>query len=98
MVSRGTLPRARRRAASTAATAAGLAGALASPGLACSVCFGAADDPMLDGTRLSVVFLLGLTYLLLGGVAGMFVLSRRHHRRAPQTAEPTATHEGADAP
>ena len=47
---------------------------------ACAVCYGAADDAMVDGTRLSVVFMLALVYLLLGGGVGMFLLGRRHHR------------------
>jgi hypothetical protein len=63
---------------------------------ACTVCYGAADDAMIDGTRLSVVFLLGLTYLLLGGGVGMFLLSRRHHRNAAERT--IETHRGADAP
>lgn len=75
MVSR----RVRRAGTATllAATGAALAPAAAR---ACTVCYGAADDPVIDGTRLSVVFLLGLTYLLVGGGIGMFLLARRHHR------------------
>jgi hypothetical protein len=79
-------------AAATVATAA----ALPAVARACTVCYGAADDAMIDGTRLSVVFLLGLTYLLLGGGVGMFLLSRRHHRNA--AARTIDTHRGADAP
>ena len=47
--------------------------------LACSVCWGAAQDPVVHGTKLSIVFLLGLTYLLLGGGVGMVLMVRRRH-------------------
>jgi hypothetical protein len=50
--------------------------------LACSVCWGAAQDPVVHGTKLSIVFLLGLTYLLLGGGVGMVLIVRRKAIRA----------------
>ncbi len=50
--------------------------------LACSVCWGAAQDPVVEGTKLSIVFLLGLTYLLLGGGVGMVFMVRRKALRA----------------
>ena len=50
--------------------------------LACSVCWGAAQDPVVHGTKVSIVFLLLLTYLLLGGGVGMFVVIRRKALRA----------------
>jgi len=58
--------------------------------LACSVCWGAAQDPVVHGTKLSIVFLLGLTYLLLGGGVGMVLLVRRKALRAAgaSTADP----------
>ena len=41
--------------------------------LACAVCFGDSDSAMAHGARLSVLFLLALTYLVIGGgVAGFF--------------------------
>jgi len=49
--------------------------------VACSVCWGAAQDPVVHGTKLSIVFLLALTYLLLGGGVGMVFLVRRKHRK-----------------
>jgi hypothetical protein len=64
--------------------------------LACSVCWGAAQDPVVHGTKLSIVFLLGLTYLLLGGGVGMALIVRRKALRAagaPTTAA-TATAAG----
>ena len=56
--------------------------------LACSVCWGAAQDPVVHGTKLSIVFLLGLTYLLLGGGVGMVFLVRRKALRAAAGAAP----------
>lgn len=50
--------------------------------LACSVCWGAANGPVIYGTKLSMVFMLVLTYLLLGGGIGMMFLVRRRHLRA----------------
>lgn len=55
--------------------------------LACSVCWGAAQDPVVQGTKLSIVFLLGLTYLLLGGGVGMVFLVRRKALRTVSTIE-----------
>ncbi len=54
--------------------------------LACSVCWGAAEDPVVQGTKLSIVFLLGLTYLLLGGGVGMVLIVRRKALRAAGAA------------
>ncbi len=57
--------------------------------LACSVCWGAAQDPVVEGTKLSIVFLLSLTYLLLGGGVGLVFVVRRKALRAAAT--PPAT-------
>jgi hypothetical protein len=66
--------------------------------LACSVCWGAAQDPVVHGTKLSIVFLLGLTYVLLGGGVGMMLLVRRKALRTVSTVEPAAQAAGAGAP
>ena len=58
--------------------------------LACSVCWGAAQDPVVHGTKLSIVFLLGLTYLLLGGGVGMVLIVRRKAIRAAGAATSAA--------
>jgi len=63
--------------------------------LACSVCWGAAQDPVVHGTKLSIVFLLGLTYLVLGGGVGMVLLVRR---RALRTAGASAADSGSLVP
>ncbi|MDX1630390.1 MAG: hypothetical protein R3234_00875 [Thermoanaerobaculia bacterium] len=44
---------------------------------ACAVCYGSAEGEMIDGARASVLFLLGLTYLLLGGGIGLVFVARR---------------------
>jgi flagellar basal body-associated protein FliL len=54
--------------------------------LACSVCWGASQDPVVHGTKLSIVFLLSLTYLLLGGGVGMVFIVRRKAIRAAAAA------------
>ncbi len=58
--------------------------------LACSVCWGAAGGPVIHGTKLSIVFLLGLTYLVLGGGVGMVLLVRRRARGTGSDAATTA--------
>jgi hypothetical protein len=48
--------------------------------MACGVCFGNSDSDMAHGARLSVLFLLVLTYLVIGGGVGAFVYSMRRAR------------------
>lgn len=48
---------------------------------ACPVCFGAAEGPMIDGAKMSVIFLGILVYTLLTGVALAIFLLRRHLAR-----------------
>lgn len=65
--------------------------------LACSVCWGAAQDPVVEGTKLSIVFLLGLTYLLLGGGVGLvFVVRRKALRAAAAGAASTGNNVTTD--
>lgn len=47
---------------------------------ACSVCYGAAESPVLDGMNWSILFMLGLTYLLLGSFAAFFFYLRRREK------------------
>lgn len=61
----------------------------AEPALACAVCYGASDDPIVHGAELSVLFLGVLTYLLIGGGALAVVLHRRKlARRSPAEETP----------
>ncbi len=48
--------------------------------LACAVCFGNSDSDMAHGVRLSVLFLLFLTYFVIGGGVAAFFYSRSRAR------------------
>jgi len=62
--------------------------------LACSVCWGAAQDPVIHGTKLSIAFLLVLVYLLLGGGVGMVFMARRRARQLQLQSELETFREG----
>lgn len=53
----------------------------AAPAFACPVCYGEAGGSMIDGAKLSVAFLGGLVYLLIGGGVGVVLLVRRQVRK-----------------
>ncbi|MCH9651090.1 MAG: hypothetical protein K0U98_22900 [Deltaproteobacteria bacterium] len=54
----------------------------------CPVCYGESDDEILRGAELSVLFMVGLTYMLLvGGGVLSFFLYRRHVRRSSAALE-----------
>lgn len=48
---------------------------------ACPVCYGEASGDMIDGAKLSILFLGGLVYLVIGGGAGAFFALRRRVRK-----------------
>ncbi len=51
----------------------------------CTVCFGESDHPIVKGAEASVLFMVGVTYFLLGGgVVSFFLLRRRARRLAEQ--------------
>jgi len=52
--------------------------------LACPVCFGAEETPMIDGAKLGVAVLLGITLAVQGGFLGFFLYLRK---RAKDNAE-----------
>lgn len=52
---------------------------VAQPALACPVCYGQAESSVIDGAKLSVIFLGALVYLLIGGGIALAVVA---HRRA----------------
>jgi len=52
--------------------------------LACTMCFGAEESHLIDGARLGVAVLLGVTVVVQGSFAGFFLYLRR---RAKQMAE-----------
>jgi len=49
--------------------------------LACTVCFGAQETSMIDGTRLGVLVLLGILFAVQGGFVGFFLYLRRRAKR-----------------
>jgi hypothetical protein len=49
--------------------------------LACPVCFGAEETAMIDGTRLGIVVMLGITFAVQGGFLGFFLYLRRRAKR-----------------
>jgi hypothetical protein len=51
---------------------------------ACPVCFGAQETSIIDGTRLGILALLGVTLTVQGGFAGFFFYLRK---RAKQIAD-----------
>jgi hypothetical protein len=52
--------------------------------LACPVCFGAEESPLIDGAKLGVVVLVVITLAVQGGFVGFFFYLRK---RAKQVAE-----------
>ena len=52
--------------------------------LACPMCFGAEESRMIDGTRIGMFVLIGITLVMQGAFAGFFFYLRR---RAKQMAE-----------
>lgn len=60
--------------------------------LACPVCFGASDGPMLQGSNMGILALLVVTLTMLGGFAAFFwTLARRAARAdAPDRQSPAS--------
>ena len=73
-----------RRALLPLATA--LVCAAARDSWACPSCFGQADGPMADATRVGMWLLLGVTVSLQGGFAAFFLYLRRRAARAADGA------------
>jgi hypothetical protein len=48
---------------------------------ACPVCFGAEETSMMDGTKLGILALLGITLAVQGAFAGFFLYLRKHAKR-----------------
>ena len=49
--------------------------------LACPHCFGAEETSLIDGTKLGVLVLLGITLAVQGGFVGFFFYLRKRARR-----------------
>ena len=77
----------RRTRLSLALVSAGLFW-LAAPGLAlaCPVCFGDAEGPLIDAARLGMFLLLGITLAIQGAFVAFFLYLRRQARRAQDQA------------
>jgi hypothetical protein len=52
-----------------------------SSAFACPVCFGAEEHSMIDGTRLGILVLLGVTLAVQGGFVGFFLYLRKRAKR-----------------
>ena len=49
--------------------------------LACPVCFGAEETSMIDGTKIGILVMLGMTLAVQGAFVAFFVYLRRRARR-----------------
>jgi hypothetical protein len=49
--------------------------------LACPMCFGAEETSMIDGTRLGIAVMLGITFTVQGAFAGFFLYLRKRAKR-----------------
>lgn len=56
--------------------------ALAAEASACPVCYGGAEGDVIEGAKLSVLFMGALVYAVMGGGVAMVVVARR--RKGPQ--------------
>ncbi len=52
--------------------------------LACPMCFGAEETAMIDGTRLGILAMLGITLAVQGGFVAFFLYLRRRAKRAAE--------------
>ena len=49
--------------------------------LACPVCFGALETPIIDGTKLGILVLLGITLAVQGAFVAFFLYLRQRAKR-----------------
>ena len=49
--------------------------------LACPVCFGADETPLIEGAKLGVLLLLAITLAVQGGFVGFFLYLRKRAKR-----------------
>jgi hypothetical protein len=54
--------------------------AIATPALACPVCFGAPNSPQVKGMQMGVFALLAVTVVVLGAFAAFFLYLRRRQK------------------
>ena len=60
---------------------------------ACPVCFGAEETSLIDGTRLGILVLLGITVVVQGGFVAFFLYLRK---RAKRIADDDLDHEWSE--
>ncbi|HEX9736774.1 MAG TPA: hypothetical protein VGG06_32815 [Thermoanaerobaculia bacterium] len=70
---------------------AGLAALAAAPVWACAVCFGETDSPMARGAELSIMFMVGVTYVVIVGGVAAFLALRFKARRNQTPQEPLSS-------
>jgi hypothetical protein len=70
-----------RRLARVAATAAAVVIGGSSSVFACPACFGAEETSMIDGTKLGILVLLGITVSVQGAFVGFFLYLRQRAKR-----------------
>ena len=78
-----------------AALAALWCAVLAEPVLACPVCFGASDAPQVQGMRMAIFALMGITVGVLGAFAAFFVYLMRRARMTAGTTTVAVQPAGA---
>ena len=49
--------------------------------LACTMCFGAEETSMVDGTKLGILLMLGITFAVQGGCVAFFLYLRARAKR-----------------
>jgi hypothetical protein len=69
------------RAARVVATAIAVLFGGSSSVFACPVCFGAEESALIDGAKLGMLLLLGITLSVQGAFAGFFLYLRRRAKR-----------------
>ena len=52
-----------------------------STALACPVCFGAAESPLIDGAKLGVLVMVAITLIVQGAFVGFFLYLRNRAKR-----------------
>ena len=74
-------PKALRRTIATATTAAAVTIGGSTSVLACPLCFGAEETSLVNGTKLGMLVLLGIIFVMQGAFAGFFFYLRRRAKR-----------------
>jgi hypothetical protein len=69
-------------------TAALVVTAGASSVFACPMCFGAEETSMIDGTKLGIVVMLGITLAVQAAFVAFFLYLRKHAKRAAEMETP----------